>query len=60
MLLPNQNSFKLKCKSGRTAVVTLWGELAESFNAQSLYEASIDKNVPVLFMGMVVDYLSGN
>lgn len=49
----------IKNNSGRTAVVTLWGELAETFNARSLYEASIDKNVPVLFMGMVVDYFSG-
>ncbi|CAM0949019.1 unnamed protein product [Alopecurus aequalis] len=49
----------IKNESDRTAVVTLWGELAESFNARSLYEASIEKNVPVLFMGMVVDYFSG-
>lgn len=33
----------IKNESDKTAIVTLWGDVAENFNAESLYEASKEK-----------------
>lgn len=49
----------LKNESGTNATVTLWGDYAEEFNAESLSESSIEENMIVLFVGMAVTKFSG-
>lgn len=48
-----------KNESGRPAIVTLWGDHPKNFNAEPLHEGSLEDNMLVLFMGMIVSNFSG-
>lgn len=49
----------IKNESNEPAVVTLWGEQAEKFDAEAIQQASLEENVFVLFVGMNVSLFSG-
>lgn len=45
--------------SSQRAIVTLWGDYAESFDAISIQRASTDQPMVALFVGMTVGQFSG-
>jgi len=50
---------RIQNEDGRIAIVTLWGKHAEDFDAQYLYEQSVEQNMVILFTGVVVSYFQG-
>lgn len=54
-----QRQIFIKNENGTNATVTLWGNYAEGFDAESLSEGSIRDNMIVLFVGMTVTKFSG-
>ena len=58
VLEPTSHSFScVHCRD--QAVVTLWGQLANNFDAEGLQEASSEEPIIVLFIGMTVSQFSG-
>lgn len=50
----SRRNIYLKDASGEQAIVTLWGEHAEAFDAALLHESSFQDSIVVLFVGMAI------
>lgn len=64
-VIPSRNNgdptrqIHIKNSSDRVAIVTLWGKHAEQFEAETLYQQSVEHNVAILFTGVTVSSFSG-